>query len=531
MTKKNNNGDDNGDDTVNIRPTAGYLTILAAINYREWYALAEFVDNSIQSYVEYKKQLKKINGDSYKLRVDINVESDRIIIKDNAAGIDEKNYPRAFRAAARPERTSGLSEFGMGMKTAACWFSPKWSVLTKPINEDYSKTVEFDLKKITKDSLDELKVDYHKVKTNKHFTIIVLNKLRRRPKGATIMKIREHLSSMYRCFIRNNEFDLYFNNKKISFKEPPLMIEPDYRDIENMVKNPKPKKWKKNINITWNKMIVKGFVGIRNPASLQAAGFALFRRKRLIMGSASEAMGLKDTKMDGSSYRPLTIFKAPNSFEYQRIFGELHFDDIEVSHTKDGFVWTPEEEWKFLQLLKKEMDSEELPIIQQARRFRKERNTKTLRQVSKEGHKQAIDKLPQVLEIIEKVSYKKQELPKFLDKGKEKEVQRKTVNFEGRQWSIEIILNYDRDNSSWLLINDDKKIRNKQIQIQISMLHPFTEMYFGDNSEEVEGMILIGSYIALAETIARERGNPRSDVVRSYLNDILAYLPPPVNKD
>ena len=62
------------------------------------------------------------------------------------------------------------------------------------------------------------------------------------------------------------------------------------------------------------------------------------------------------------------------------------------------------------------------------------------------------------------------------------------------------------------------------------MLHPFTEMYFGDNSEEVEGMILLASYIALAETIARERGNPRSDVVRSYLNEILAYLPPPVNK-
>ena len=145
MAKKKNNGNDNGDDTVNIRPTAGYLTILAAINYREWYALAEFVDNSIKSYTEYKKQLKKINGNSYKIRVDINIESDRIIIKDNAAGIDEKNYPRAFRAAARPERTSGLSEFGMGMKTAALWCSKAFEVQSTAIREKVERAVKFDL--------------------------------------------------------------------------------------------------------------------------------------------------------------------------------------------------------------------------------------------------------------------------------------------------------------------------------------------------------------------------------------------------
>ena len=40
----NNNNNGNNDDSVNISPTASYLTILAAINYREWYALAEFVD-------------------------------------------------------------------------------------------------------------------------------------------------------------------------------------------------------------------------------------------------------------------------------------------------------------------------------------------------------------------------------------------------------------------------------------------------------------------------------------------------------
>ena len=32
---------------VSIRPSVGYLSILQAINYRAWYAMAEFVDNSL----------------------------------------------------------------------------------------------------------------------------------------------------------------------------------------------------------------------------------------------------------------------------------------------------------------------------------------------------------------------------------------------------------------------------------------------------------------------------------------------------
>ena len=39
-------------DSINIRPGVGYLSILSAINYTPWHATAEFVDNSIQSYLD-----------------------------------------------------------------------------------------------------------------------------------------------------------------------------------------------------------------------------------------------------------------------------------------------------------------------------------------------------------------------------------------------------------------------------------------------------------------------------------------------
>ena len=37
---------------VNFRPAVGYLATLKAINYTPHHALAEFVDNSLQSYIE-----------------------------------------------------------------------------------------------------------------------------------------------------------------------------------------------------------------------------------------------------------------------------------------------------------------------------------------------------------------------------------------------------------------------------------------------------------------------------------------------
>ena len=45
------------DDKVNITPEVGYLGVLSSINYRPWYAIAEFVDNSVQSYIDNKVPL------------------------------------------------------------------------------------------------------------------------------------------------------------------------------------------------------------------------------------------------------------------------------------------------------------------------------------------------------------------------------------------------------------------------------------------------------------------------------------------
>src|SRR3990167_8056030 len=107
-------------ESINIRPGVSILSVLKHLNYKPWYALAEFVDNSVQSYLENQEELKKADGDDYKLRVSIEIDTSdegRITIRDNAAGIYQEDYARAFRPAAIPPDRSGLGEFGIDRKS------------------------------------------------------------------------------------------------------------------------------------------------------------------------------------------------------------------------------------------------------------------------------------------------------------------------------------------------------------------------------------------------------------------------------
>ena len=108
------------------------------INNKVWYALAEYVDNSIQSYIDNKAILSKINPNG-RLRVEISIQDDLIIVTDNAGGIAEGNFQRAFELANIPLDASGLNEFGMGMKVSSIWLSNVWKVETTVNSDDTFK--------------------------------------------------------------------------------------------------------------------------------------------------------------------------------------------------------------------------------------------------------------------------------------------------------------------------------------------------------------------------------------------------------
>lgn len=302
---------------VNIRPSVTVLSVLKHLNYKPWFALAEFVDNAIQSYFDKEKQLRTASGKNYKLRVDIEFNPDdggRLIVRDNAGGIALADFPRAFRPAEIPPDRTGLCEFGMGMKSAAFWFASKWSVRTSAIGEAVERQVNLDINSILADKIEDLGVIERPAKADDHYTELVLTDLHQNPIGRTLGKLQEHLCSIYRVYLRDGSLELYFKGEKLSYQTPLVLKAPYF-------KNPSGKavSWRKEIDFDFGDGLrARGFAALYEVASTTRAGFALFRRNRLIEGSADEG------------YRPHAIFGNPNDYTFQRLFGELHLEGFEV---------------------------------------------------------------------------------------------------------------------------------------------------------------------------------------------------------
>lgn len=504
---------------VSIRPGVSILSVLRHLNYRPWYAIAEFIDNAIQSAIDNQERLKRVEGENYRLRVSIELDpndSGRIRIADNAAGISKKDYVRAFRPAEIPPDRKGLSEFGMGMKSASCWFSPLWTVRTKALGEEVERKVHFNIKKIVNDDIEELDIQSSRASHEAHYTEIILKDLYKTPQGNTVKKIKEHITSIYRVFIRGGLLELTFDGEVLSYEAPKILVAPYYR-------TPKapPKTWQKDIEFSFgDKMRVKGFAAIRETASTSGAGFALLRRDRLILGSGDEG------------YRPEFVFGKPNSYRYQRIFGELHLEGVEVSHTKDGFKWDEYEE-EFLKKLKQELNKGALPLLEQAEEHRVRITKKDL----EKGAQKAVNstaatiqnEAPSVLQHQIGSSTEGGDLPQTLPSAGFASSRDIDVEVKGKKWRIILELTTDHSVEDWITLSDKptdvprkgKEPSRREITVRLSLVHPFMERYGGTSQEQIEPLLRVAAAIALAEITARESGAKRVGELRRNINELL----------
>ena len=498
---------------VQIRPGVGILSVLSHLNYQPWFAIAEFVDNSIQSFLDYREEIERIDGSNVKLRVVIELDSSdggRLIVRDNAAGIHEKDYPNAFRPAEVPTNTNGLSEFGMGMKSAACWFSPNWTVRTSALGELKEKTVRFDISQIVEDNLEELTVDPRPSRPETHFTEIILSNLHKLPQRRTISKIREHLASIYRVFIAEGLLELRFRDETLSYTQPEILCAPYHKEALEA-----PRLWRKEIDFDFGAGLrARGFAALRETGSTSHSGFALFRRKRLIQGSADDG------------YRPEFIFGKPNTFTYQRLFGELHLEGFDVSHTKDGFQWDENEE-PFLELLKEELDKEPTPLLNQAEGYRVRQKTPDLKPgaetSTRRTSKTVENEVPPVVEGQLHENPENEPPPSDLPTT-EATVANKTVSVEidGKKWEISIELSNDPAIGDWLTVSDEPWDGNvRRVKIRMSLAHPFMLQYSGTDVTQIEPLQRIAIAIALAEITARDSGIRMAGTFRRNINKLL----------
>lgn len=500
---------------VNIRPGVGILSVLRHLNYKPWFAMAEFVDNSLQSYLDSREALLRLHGEDFRLKVEIEIDrSDemRIKIRDYAAGIATSEYARAFRPAELPPERSGLAEFGMGMKSAACWFAPRWKVRTSALGEAVERTISFDIASIVLDEIEELGVMESPADPDSHFTEITLlapyNKLQTR----TSSKVKDHLASIYRIFLREEVLDLWFDGERLRYETPAILVHPYFKSPEEP-----PRRWCREFEFDFGKGLrAHGFAALRQTASTATAGFALFRRKRLIEGSWDEP------------YRPEHIFGSGNTYRKQRLFGEIHLEGFEVSHTKDGFKWE-DHELPFLELLREELESEALPLLSQAEGFRA-RSVQQTAELRVEAEKANA----RVAETIEKeappVLETQSGLPPVIDPPPQSIPPDSTgssrvidLAHRGVPWHVTIELSLDPGVEDWLTLSDrpGSKGGSREITVRMSLAHPFMQRFCRPESAEIEALERVAAALALAEITARDAGVPQYGTIRRNVNQLL----------
>jgi hypothetical protein len=402
------------------------------------------------------------------------------------------------------------------MKSAACWFAANWTVRSKALDERVEKSVSFDIGQILKDSLEELDVETRVAARDAHYTEIVLRNLHHKaPQGRTLGKVRDHLAGIYRVFARQGLISLTINGDPLVYEIPPILRAPYHK-----TPSAKAVYWRKEIalNVGRGKK-VRGFAALRETGSTSEAGFALFRRNRLIEGSADEG------------YRPELIFGQANSYAYQRLFGELHLEGFDVSHTKDGFQWGENEE-VFLSKLKARIAAAPLPLLDQAGGYR----SSPSRQLKKQDVEAVADRTASAIRhggasnLMRLVSRGPAEAsPKTLPKKHLLARREFQLRHQGESWEIILDLSDDPSVGTWVELAEKplttRRVGNqkhvRQLHIRFSVEHPFTKAFIGPSQENLEPQLRIAAALALAEVVAREAGVREAGTILRNVNDLL----------
>lgn len=357
--------------TVNITMGQNVYSTFESLPNTVSHALADFIDNSLQSYRDHKELLNSIEKD-FKLKIEIKIDWDsesgralKICIEDNAAGINILRYQKSFMPAIKPTDDTGLNEFGMGLKTAACWFGNIWSVRTKALNEINERTINFNLNEVTANDLKQVPVINIEKDILEHYTILTISELTKNaPYFRSITTIKNELSSIYRKSFRENEMSLIFCGEQITFTEYEILTAPFVR-----APNGPPIYWKKEIDFKFGKYKANGFIGILKNMNKDHNRIVLLRRGRVIIGAESEG-----------HYYSKTISGQSGSPRDKRIFGELELDGFDVAFNKND-IQDKENLDALLEALLNEIHSKEFDLTTQAQEYREDERHKQIKKI------------------------------------------------------------------------------------------------------------------------------------------------------
>ena len=311
----------------------GAIDAYSRLSYTMWFALAEFVDNSTQSRLNYESIIDDVlKEEGNPLTVDIvhDRQFKKITIQDNSIGMTKDDLIAALKIAHPTADSKGRSKYGMGMKTAACWIGAKWTVTTCEWGSGEEWTAEVDVNAIAHQGA-KVPMTMRTVNKDEHYTRITITNLRRIVQKRTEDMIMTYLGSMYMFDLQpdsngNVALKLTYNGEEIT---PPKDNDWDTDPDGKIMKQDLPP-------LDLDGKIVTGWFGVLRKGGRKFGGFSLFQNNRQIQGYPQ-------------AWKPRPIFggvddEGANNLVAQRLTGVLQLDGFVVSHTKDAVLYEGDQE-------------------------------------------------------------------------------------------------------------------------------------------------------------------------------------------
>lgn len=394
---------DSGDDSfdVNIQPDVSALRMFRSMSFTPWYALGEFVDNSITSAMKNKDLLVAVNGPDYRVRIQIDFPegTNDLVIKDNAAGISREEMQRALRMGKAPQDISvGLSRHGVGMKAAAFWWGARLEIKTYPLEEPHGWHTVVDVSEEGEIS-GEARVTPIPSRGFPGTEVRIANLWQKTPVGRTKGAIRAYLPSIYRAFLGGGtgavEFAciLEYEGVPLRYENPPLLNAPFWPSKEGPAEGAEPGEWRRDFaTMLSTGKEVSGWYGILATLSRDKSGFFLHYRGKGIAGvvpviptedgrGGHGAEGAKDA-IARASYKPRKIFGPTGMYLDQSFVGEFDVSAFGKTISTDAPLWSPEEEDEFVEALYLNMTSQaDRNFIRMAGNYRRKAARETQREI------------------------------------------------------------------------------------------------------------------------------------------------------
>jgi len=506
--------------TVNITPGVGAYGMFPNYNYSAWLALAEFLDNSISSFQKHHDQLKKLHGEEFQLRLSVSYDSQAgtLEICDNAAGISDTEWPRAFSLAKPPDDLRFIGRFGVGMKAAALWFGKEFTVRTTALGEPHEKTLVWDNEFVVKEEPTELYETTREVDVNDHYTILTIRRLQKPPKTATVTKIKSFLPNIYRGFLNQGLVKIFWNDEELKFEEPPTLVAPPQWSQEEPAI-----RWDQQVVLRMDDGIeIRGRVFLLERYRRRFTALNLFWHNRLIKGNIDP------------NFRPEELFGGPQSERTGRLCVDLHLNEYEPTVDKQGFQFQDDELQEIIEALKQEVPE----MLRQATDYR--------------NPKPAGEEIPQtepiataaeaILVSPEPATAESPYPPPntSADPVANQEVvpiRSLELPVGNQLWRIHLQLGTRIDDTSFVQINeadgwDQEQVSAsdqvprpvKQLTITLGMQHPYVNRHWG-NDEAAKAILLhLAAAIGYGEIAARRAGAERVTFVRNNMDAFLRNI-------